>query len=119
VNERIRGSEEQGYDGVEASLSARAAGLDQREWHVLRLRFSENLNQDEIGERIGVSQMQVSRILRGALRKLLDAVRGNKRNGAGPHSTPPQATAVGALTGNGRRKAKGQARPSPRPQPPR
>jgi RNA polymerase sigma-B factor len=69
-------SEERGYDTVEASLSARAAGLDDREWHVLQLRFVENLNQYEIGERIGVSQMQVSRIIRGALRKLLGAVRG-------------------------------------------
>jgi RNA polymerase sigma-B factor len=112
------GSEELGYDSVEASLSARAAGLDQRDWHVLRLRFSENLNQDEIGERIGVSQMQVSRILRGALRKLLDAVRGNNGNGFGPQSTSRQGRAGGALTGNDRRKAKGQARPSPRPQPP-
>jgi RNA polymerase sigma-B factor len=70
-------SEEPGYDTVEASLAAQAAGLDEREWHVLRLRFSENLNQYEIGARIGVSQMQVSRIIRGALRKLLGAVRGD------------------------------------------
>jgi RNA polymerase sigma-B factor len=70
-------SEERGYDTVEASLSAQAAGLDEREWHVLHLRFSENLNQYEIGERIGVSQMQVSRIIRRALRKLLGAVRGD------------------------------------------
>lgn len=69
-------SEERGYDTVEASMSAEAVGLDEREWRVLRLRFSENLNQYEIGERIGVSQMQVSRIIRGALRKLLGAVRG-------------------------------------------
>lgn len=69
-------SAEPGYDTVEASLSARAAGLDGREWQVLRLRFVDNLNQYEIGERIGVSQMQVSRIIRGALRKLLGAVRG-------------------------------------------
>jgi RNA polymerase sigma-B factor len=70
----IVGSEEAGYDTVEASLSARAAGLDEREWRVLRLRFVDDLNQYEIGDRIGVSQMQVSRIVRGALRKLLGAV---------------------------------------------
>jgi RNA polymerase sigma-B factor len=70
------GCEEAGYDTVEASLSARAAGLDEREWRVLRLRFVDDLNQYEIGERIGVSQMQVSRIVRGALRKLLGAVQG-------------------------------------------
>jgi RNA polymerase sigma-B factor len=70
-------SEDAGYDAVEASLSARAAGLDEREWRVLRLRFVDNLNQYEIGERIGVSQMQVSRIIRAALRKLLGAVQGH------------------------------------------
>jgi RNA polymerase sigma-B factor len=69
-------SDEAGYDTVEASLSAGAAGLDEREWRVLRLRFVDQLNQYEIGERIGVSQMQVSRIIRAALRKLLGAVQG-------------------------------------------
>jgi RNA polymerase sigma-B factor len=38
--------------------------------------FDEGLTQDQIGDRLGVSQMQVSRIVRGALRKLLDAVQG-------------------------------------------
>jgi RNA polymerase sigma-B factor len=75
------GCEEAGYDTVEASISARAAGLDEREWRVLRLRFVDDLNQYEIGERIGVSQMQVSRIVRGALRKLLGAVQGERASG--------------------------------------
>ena len=35
-----------------------------REREVLRLRFEEDLTQAEIGERIGVSQMQVSRLIR-------------------------------------------------------
>jgi RNA polymerase sigma-B factor len=73
------GAEEAGYDTVEASLSARAAGLDEREWHVLRLRFVDDLNQYEIGARIGVSQMQVSRIIRGALSKLLGAIQGQRK----------------------------------------
>jgi DNA-directed RNA polymerase specialized sigma subunit len=38
--------------------------------------FDEGLTQYQIGDRLGVSQMQVSRIVRGALRKLLDAVQG-------------------------------------------
>jgi RNA polymerase sigma-B factor len=41
--------------------------LDPRERRVLYLRFVEDLTQAEIGRRIGVSQMQVSRILRAAL----------------------------------------------------
>jgi len=71
------GRTEPGYDAVEAQLAAEEAPLDERERRVLMLRFEENLNQYEIGRRIGVSQMQVSRIMRRALRKLLVAVQGN------------------------------------------
>jgi RNA polymerase sigma-B factor len=42
-------------------------GLEPRERRVLYLRFVEDLTQAEIGRRIGVSQMQVSRILTAAL----------------------------------------------------
>jgi RNA polymerase sigma-B factor len=52
-------------DVVERSTRA----LSEREQRVLRLRFVEDLTQSEIGERIGVSQMQVSRILRTALER--------------------------------------------------
>ncbi|MBV9464574.1 MAG: sigma-70 family RNA polymerase sigma factor [Solirubrobacterales bacterium] len=37
---------------------------------ILYLRFARDLTQSEIAERIGVSQMQVSRLLRGAIEKL-------------------------------------------------
>ncbi len=37
--------------------------LSPRDRLVLRLRFADGLTQREVGERIGVSQMQVSRIL--------------------------------------------------------
>lgn len=46
------------------------ATLDDREREILRLRFEEELMQREIGERVGCSQMHVSRILRDALRRL-------------------------------------------------
>ena len=68
------GQTDQGYDAVEAQLAAEDAQLDERERRVLELRFEDDLNQYEIGRRLGVSQMQVSRIMRGALRKLLAAV---------------------------------------------
>ena len=72
------GDEELGYDRVEADEAAREAGLDERDWLVLRLRFVDQLNQYEIGRQLGVSQMQVSRIMRRALRRLLTAVRGGE-----------------------------------------
>ncbi len=68
------GETETGYDRVEAQIAAEGAPLTEREGTVLRLRFEEGLNQYEIGRRLGVSQMQVSRIMRKALRKLLEAV---------------------------------------------
>jgi RNA polymerase sigma-B factor len=46
-----------------------------REREILRLRFAEDLTQSQIGERIGVSQMQVSRILRAALTRMRLAAR--------------------------------------------
>jgi|tagenome__1003787_1003787.scaffolds.fasta_scaffold20542066_2 RNA polymerase sigma-B factor len=47
-----------------------AGALSEREREVLRLRFVEDLVQREIAERVGVSQMHVSRILRDALSRL-------------------------------------------------
>jgi RNA polymerase sigma-B factor len=44
--------------------------LTPREREVVRLRFEEDLTQAAIGERIGVSQMQVSRVLRQAIARL-------------------------------------------------
>jgi RNA polymerase sigma-B factor len=50
-----------------------AEGLTDREREILRLRFVEDLVQREIAERVGVSQMHVSRILRDALLRLASA----------------------------------------------
>jgi DNA-directed RNA polymerase sigma subunit (sigma70/sigma32) len=44
--------------------------LTRREREVVRLRFANDPTPSHIGERIGVSQMQIFRILRGARTKL-------------------------------------------------
>jgi RNA polymerase sigma-B factor len=44
--------------------------LSDRDREVLRLRFAEDLTQTEISDRIGVSQMQISRIIRQSIAKL-------------------------------------------------
>jgi RNA polymerase sigma-B factor len=48
------------------------AGLPEREREVLHMRFFESMTQSQIAERIGVSQMQVSRILASTLTSLRD-----------------------------------------------
>ena len=46
--------------------------LSDREREVLRLRFEEDLTQSEIGQRVGVSQMHVSRLIRQSIARLRD-----------------------------------------------
>ena len=66
------GAEDEGYELVEAKAAlAEAVGeLSPDEREMLRLRFAEQLTQTEIAARLGVSQMQVSRLLRGLLQRL-------------------------------------------------
>ncbi len=66
------GEDDDGYALVEANVTVTGAisHLPDRERLVLHLRFVEDLTQTEIAERIGVSQMQVSRVLRRSLERL-------------------------------------------------
>ena len=71
------GEVDDGYALVEmtASLAAAMSRLPYLERRALALRLSDNLKQTEIAERLGCSQMQVSRLLRRAgtrLRELTD-----------------------------------------------
>jgi RNA polymerase sigma-B factor len=56
----------------QATIFAAARHLPRREREILFLRFSEDLTQTEIAERVGISQMQVSRLLRKSLQRLRD-----------------------------------------------
>jgi RNA polymerase sigma-B factor len=53
-----------------ATLGRLLQTISPREREVLRLRFEEDLTQAEIGELIGVSQMQVSRLIRQTIGRL-------------------------------------------------
>ena len=66
------GTEELGFGLAEdrATLEHLMRSITPREREVLRLRFAEDLTQAEIGEQIGVSQMQVSRIIRQSIARL-------------------------------------------------
>jgi RNA polymerase sigma-B factor len=73
------GAHEIGFDAVEAQLAIeRCAILTDQERQAVELRFTEELNQYEIGARMGVSQMQVSRLIRRGLARLLEAVQGDE-----------------------------------------
>ncbi len=54
----------------EVTVFSAARHLPEREREILLLRFGEHLTQSEIAERIGISQMQVSRLLRRSLARL-------------------------------------------------
>ena len=66
------GGDDREYDRVEDAITAELLmkHLDAREREIIRLRFHEDMTQSEIGERIGCSQMHVSRLVRGAIAKL-------------------------------------------------
>jgi RNA polymerase sigma-B factor len=78
------GDEDQRYELVEetAAISVAARELSARERRVLALRFVSDMTQTQIAREIGVSQMQVSRILRRALRRLRELT---------DHAEPEQA----------------------------
>lgn len=66
------GEEDERYEIVEASatIASAARRLSPRERRILGPRFLKDLTQTQIAAEIGVSQMQVSRILRRALARL-------------------------------------------------
>src|SRR5579875_378757 len=66
------GSEDERIEAVDARLTIAAAArrLPARERRVLRMRFLDDMTQSQIASELGVSQMQISRQLRGALARL-------------------------------------------------
>jgi len=58
------------------SVWAHWGDLPEREQRLLMMRFYGNMTQAEIGERLGISQMHVSRLLAGALSYLRERVLG-------------------------------------------
>jgi RNA polymerase sigma-B factor len=66
------GDDDDGYERAEERVLAEqlSRGLSARDREILRLRFEEDMTQAEIGQALGVSQMQVSRLIRSALERL-------------------------------------------------
>jgi RNA polymerase sigma-B factor len=68
------GTEEERYELVEygATIAPTLKALSARERLILHLRFVEDMTQSEIADRIGISQMHVSRLIRKALQTMRD-----------------------------------------------
>jgi RNA polymerase sigma-B factor len=66
------GQDDERYELVEldATLTSVLGHIPARERAILRMRFVEDLTQTEIAQRVGISQMQVSRLLRRSLEQL-------------------------------------------------
>ncbi|AQT76029.1 MULTISPECIES: SigB/SigF/SigG family RNA polymerase sigma factor [Streptomyces] len=69
---RSLGSEEEAYERIEdlETLKPLLNALGERDRLVLQLRFGEELTQSQIGERLGISQMHVSRLLSRIMARL-------------------------------------------------
>lgn len=69
------GRRDSGFELAElgASMSPVVKRLPNREREILRLRFVEDLTQSQIAERVGISQMHVSRLIRGTVEALREA----------------------------------------------
>ena len=66
------GDADEGFEQIDVALLADSliATLAERDQTIVRLRFEQEMTQQEIGRCIGCSQMQVSRLLRAALTRL-------------------------------------------------
>ena len=75
------GADDAGYERAEARamLAPALRHLPEREQRILRMRFVDDLTQSEIAAKIGVSQMQISRLLRQSLERLTELTRAKKR----------------------------------------
>lgn len=87
----LMADDDPGFEAAEARamLSSAMAGLGERDRRILRMRFFEGLTQKEIGQEIGVTQMQVSRLLSRILADLRDEL-----TRPTPPRTPPGAPAA-------------------------
>lgn len=66
------GNEDDGFVSVEnhSALSQAMQQLSPRDRRIVQLRFVDGLTQSEIAARLGVSQMQISRLLAASVRRL-------------------------------------------------
>ncbi|MFJ3390999.1 RNA polymerase sigma factor SigB [Lysinibacillus sp. NPDC086135] len=72
----MMGKEDDGFELTNKRMivSDAMSILDEREREIIQLTYLEQLTQNEVGERLGISQMHVSRIQRKAIKKLQEFI---------------------------------------------
>ena len=72
----IFGNIEEGYEKIDQKLVLEEVlhVLSEREKNIIHYTYLENLSQKETGEKLGISQMHVSRLQRRAITKLREAI---------------------------------------------
>ena len=90
------GEEDRRYDLVELDITVASAlrEITPRERAILRMRFVEELTQTQIAARVGISQMQVSRLLKRSLDQLRELADPQDGPGVEPPPTRPRLKAA-------------------------
>jgi RNA polymerase sigma-B factor len=76
------GNEDDGYEKVNQRLVLDKVlhVLSDREREIIQYTYLDNLSQKDAGEKLGISQMHVSRLQRRAIKKLREAIHGDSMN---------------------------------------
>ena len=107
------GEEDEGYGLVEQRQLLREGfrGLPERERAILHMRFFLGLTQSEIADRVGISQMHVSRLIRQSLEQVRAELAAAEQEQA-PAPRPRPCGDDGRRRGQRRRKRPGRSRPA-------
>lgn len=78
----IVGNEDEGYEKVNQMLVLDKVlhVLSEREKLIIQYTYLENMSQKEAGDKLGISQMHVSRLQRRAIKKLQEAIHSETNN---------------------------------------
>ena len=99
------GAEDEGFGHVSDTtlVDDLLATLPEREQEIVRLRFYGELSQSEIAERVGISQMHVSRLLRRSFEQMKRRADARRRRGLSATTSEPRQKPglVGRVSGSG------------------
>jgi RNA polymerase sigma-B factor len=87
----VLGEEDRGMENMLGmrAVAAHWGELPRREQQVLLMRFHEDMTQTQIGQQLGISQMQVSRLLAHALGHLRQRLLGQHEHASGASPAVP------------------------------